>query len=265
MDIGTAKPSPEELSLAPHRLTDIVNPDENFSLAQYQQLAYRAIGDIQERQRLALLVGGSGQYIWSILEGWEIPQVSPDFELRRSLEERAVRGGKSKLYQELVRVDPRAAETIDPANTRRVIRALEVYKSTGIPFSQLKQKKASPFDTLIIGLTADRKELYRRIDLRVDKMMIEPGLVTEVKRLLNMGYDLSLPAMSGIGYRQIGMFLKGELALAPAIEKIKFETHRVARHQYAWFQLKDARIRWFDIESDNMYSQITALATKFIS
>ena len=261
MDIGTAKLSREELSLVPHHLINIVNPDEDFSLAQYQELAYRAIGDIHQRNKLPILVGGSGMYVWSVLEGWGIPRVPPDLEFRHSLEEIAARVGKDELYQELEEIDPVAAQRIDRRNVRRTIRALEVHRGTETPFSQLQYKKAPPFNTLIIGLTADRAELYRRIDLRVDEM-IKQGLVAEVEKLMNMGYDFNMPAMSGIGYKQIGMFLNDELALAAAIQQIKFETHRFVRHQYNWFQLKDNRIQWFDIQS-KLDSEITTLLAKF--
>jgi len=261
MDIGTAKPSPEELSLIPHHLISIVDPDDDFSLAQYQQLAYKAIKDIQQRNKLALLVGGSGQYVWSVLEGWEIPKVPPDEEFRHSLEERVAKGGKDELYQELVKVDRVSAQRIGRHNVRRIIRALEVYNSTGIPPSQLQRKREALFEALIIGLTMDRVKLYHRSDLRVD-FMIKQGLVDEVRRLLDMGYDLDLPAMSSIGYRQIGMFIKGKLTLSAAVEQIKVETHRVVRHQYAWFGLKDDRIKWFDIESANMDAEITTLVAQ---
>ncbi len=262
MDIGTAKPSPRELSLVPHHLVNIVNPDEDFSLAQYQQLAYKAIKDIGQRSKLALLVGGTGLYIWAVLEGWGIPQVPPDLKYRHNFEEKAARVGTDELYRELMKVDPVAAMRIDRRNVRRIIRALEVYKSTETPFSQLQHKQAPPFNTLILGLTADRAELYRRIDLRVDRM-IEQGLVQEVEKLVNMGYNFNLPAMSGIGYKQIGMFLRNELTLASAIEQIKFETHRFVRHQYSWFHLKDDRIQWFDIQC-KVESQITTPLAKFI-
>ena len=262
MDIGTAKPGPEELSLVPHHLISIINPDDDFGLAQYHNLAYQAIGDIQGRHRLPLLVGGSGQYIWSLVEGWQIPRVAPDRKLRRSLEERAAAGGGADLYQELTEVDPVAAQRISPQNVRRVIRALEVYRSLGVPFSQLKRKQKPPFRTLIIGLTAPREELYRRVDLRVDDMIAQ-GLVAEVEGLFSMGYPLSLPAMSGIGYKQIGRFLKGELALDAAIQQIKSETHRFVRHQYVWFQLKDTRIRWFDIGGEGVEREIPDSVTQF--
>jgi len=263
MDIGTAKPDRQELSLIPHHLIDIVNPDQDFSLAQYQQLAYRTIDDIQQRNKLALLAGGSGLYVWAVLEGWGIPQVPPDPEFRRSLKEKVAVGGTDELYQELKRVDPVAARSIDRRNARRLIRALEVCRYSEAPFSQLQHKKAPPFKTLIIGLTADRAELYRRIDSRVDKM-IELGLVEEVRKLVNMGDDFHLPSMSGIGYKQIGMFLRGELILAAAIQQIKFETHRFVRRQYNWFRLGDKRIQWFDIQNE-VESEITAQVAGFIS
>jgi len=262
MDIGTAKPSPKELALVPHHLINVVNPDEAFSLAQYQALAYKTIEDIHRRNKLALLVGGSGLYVWSVLEGWAIPPVPPDLKFRRGLEEKLARVGKEELYRELLEVDPAAAQRIDPRNVRRVIRALEVYKIAESSFSQLQRKEAPPFDKLIIGLTTERSELYHRIDLRVDRM-IEQGLVAEVQKLINMGYDFNLPAMSGIGYRQIGMFLRGELTLPAAIQQIKFETHRFVRHQYAWFRLKDDRIKWFDIQK-TIDPDITALVAEFL-
>ena len=263
MNIGTAKPISQELSLVPHHLIDIVNPDDDFSLAQYQHLACEAIENIQRRDKLAILVGGSGLYVWSVLEGWQMPAVPPDPEFRRNLQREASEIGKDKLYQELVKVDPLAAQRIDPRNVRRTIRALEVYRTTGIPFSQLQNKRAPLFGIFIVGLTADRAELYRRIDQRVDEMM-KQDLVAEVKRLVDMGYDFNLPAMSGIGYQQIGMFLRGELPLEAAIQRIKFETHRFARHQYAWFRLKDNRIKWFNIQN-KVESEITALVTKFVT
>ena len=249
MDIGTAKPTPQEQASVPHHLIDILEPDEDFSLAQYQQLAYKAIADINERQKLALLVGGSGLYIWSVLEGWKIPAVAPDPKFRRRLEAKAASGEEEELYQELVRLDPAAAQKIDPRNVRRTIRALEVHRSAEIPISKLQGKAAPSLNTVIIGLTAERPELYRRIDLRVDEM-IKRGLADEVKQLLDRGYDANLPAMSGIGYKQITMFLKGKLTLADAVQQTKFETHRLARHQYSWFRLKDVRIGWFDIQKD---------------
>ena len=263
MDIGTAKPTPRVLALVRHHLIDIVSPDEDFNLSEYQNLAYTAIENIQRRDKLPLLVGGSGLYVWSILEGWRIPEVPPDLKFRQILERVVTEAGKDKLYQELVKVDPVAAQKIDPRNVRRTIRALEVYKAIKTPCSQLQYKRAPLFDILIVGLTTDRAELYRRIDLRVDEM-IKQGLINEVERLVGMGYDFALPAMSGIGYKQIGMFLRSEITLEAAIQQIKFGTHRFVRHQYAWFRLKDARIHWFDVQA-RTEPEIMVLLSKFVT
>jgi tRNA dimethylallyltransferase len=249
MDIGTAKLSREELALVPHHLIDIINPDDDFSLAQYREMAIGIITDIHERGKLPILAGGSGQYVRALLEGWEVPKVGPDPELRQRLEEKAAEGRADELYHELEEVDPEAARTIDPRNLRRVIRALEVSYRTGKPFSQLRTKQTPAYDALIIGLTTDRKELYRRIDLRVDSM-IENGLVDEVKKLKKMGYGSDIPAMSGIGYKQIMMYLDGEISLDSAVRQIKTETHRLVRRQYNWFSLSDERIKWLDIQDD---------------
>lgn len=245
LDIGTAKPSPQEQAQIPHHMVDIVNPDDDFSLAQYQELAYQAIKNTQRRRKLPFLVGGSGLYVRAVLEGWRIPRVTPDPEFRYNVEKRATGSGIDEIYQELIRVDPEAARKIDRRNVRRVIRALEVHAKKKRPFSQLSQIEAPGFNSFIIGLTADRDELYHMVDKRVDRM-IEQGLVAEVENLLKMGYDLNLPSMSGIGYRQIGQYLAGELTLEDARQKMKAETHRFIRHQYAWFRLKDEKIHWFN-------------------
>jgi tRNA dimethylallyltransferase len=246
LDIGTAKPASEELSRVPHHLIDIVNPDEEFSLAWYQKLAFQAIKDIQARHHLPLLVGGSGLYAKAVLENWQIPRVSPDAQFRYNIEKIAADGGVDELYNELLEIDPEAARKIDKRNIRRIIRALEVHASSGKIFSQLGKKRPPKFRSFVIGLTTDRASLYNLVDHRVDAMFAR-GLVPEVEKLLKMGYDLSLPAMSGIGYRQVGQYLNGELSLVEARHRIKIETHRFIRHQYAWFRLKDEKINWFDI------------------
>jgi tRNA dimethylallyltransferase len=247
MDIGTAKPTAEEQALVPHHLIDVVDPDEDFSLALYQSKALEAIEDIKRRGKTPFLVGGSGLYVWALLEGWRIPPVPPDTALRQELEARAKAEGSEALYNKLKEIDPVAAERIDPRNVRRVIRALEVSQQ-GKLFSELQVKK--PFlDSVIIGLTTDRETLYKRIDVRVDRMF-ERGLVAEVESLVARGYDFSLPSMSGLGYRQIGKLLRGEIDLPAAIQQIKFDTHSFARHQYNWFRLKDKRINWFELGKD---------------
>jgi tRNA dimethylallyltransferase len=258
MDIGTNKPSPAERASVPHHVIDVIEPDEDFSLTMYHQLATEALKAIQKKGKLPLLVGGSGLYVWALVEGWKIPQVPPDQKLRRQLEARAEQKGSQSLYRELQDIDPAAAAKINPSNIRRIIRALEIYHTSGQPPSRLQHKEAPGFPILLVGLTRERSELYKRIDWRVDKM-IQMGLIEEVEQLLKKGYSPSLPSMSGIGYKQIGQFLRGEMTLPQAVDKIKYETHRLARHQYAWFRLGDSRIQWFDTSEAEAKAGIAAL------
>ncbi len=241
MDIGTAKPTPEERAAAPHHLIDVADPDEPFSLARWLELAEAALADIWARGKQPLLVGGSGQYVWALLEGWRVPRVPADPNLRRQLASLPAEG----LLAELRRVDPPSAASLDPRNVRRLVRALEVYHATGKPLSYWRTKAPPDFETLVIGLRLPRDELYRRIDARVDAM-IEAGLADEVRRLLAMGYSRELPSMSGIGYREVCEHLAGEIDLSAATERIKTGTHRLARHQNSWFKASDPRIHWID-------------------
>jgi tRNA dimethylallyltransferase len=246
MDIGTNKPSPADRASVPHHIIDVVDPDEDFSLATYHQLAFEALEAIKQKGKLPLLVGGTGLYVWSLVEGWKIPRVPPDREMRRRLEHRAELEGGQSLYRELQTIDPVAADKIDPGNIRRTVRALEIYYATGQPPSQLQRKQEPSLPILVIGLTQERSQLYRRIDARADEM-VKRGLVAEVRQLLGKGYGPLLPSMSGIGYKQVVQFIQAEMTLPEAVVKIKHETHRLARHQYAWFRLNDSRIRWFGV------------------
>jgi tRNA dimethylallyltransferase len=248
MDIGTAKPTPEERARVPHHLIDVVYPDQSFNLALYQDMARKKTKDIQKRGKLPLLVGGSGLYVWALLEEWHIPPVPPDPAIRQELEAKAKDEGVKVLYEELKQLDADTAQRIDPRNARRIIRAIEVSRR-GKKLSPNRKKE--PFvNSLIIGLTTDRADLYQSIDDRVDCMMTR-GLLGEVEQLAGNGYGFDLPSMSGLGYKQMGMFLQGEIDLPTAIQKIKFETHRFARHQYNWFRLNDNRIHWFDVREEN--------------
>lgn len=246
MDIGTAKPGPEECAAVPHHLVDVVEPDEDFSLGLYLGLARATMSDIQSRGKLPFLVGGTGLFVRAFIEGWDVPAIPPDTEFRYNKEKQAGDSGPEGLHAELARIDPAAAARIDPRNTRRVIRALEVHARSGRTISDLGIKRAPAFTTCIIGLTADRSELYRRADDRVDRM-VAAGFVDEVRRLLDRGYDSDLPSMSGIGYRQIAGFIEGKMPLEEAIRQIKTATHRFIRHQYGWFRLRDENIHWYDI------------------
>jgi tRNA dimethylallyltransferase len=250
LDIGAAKATPEEQALVPHHLIDVVNPDQVLTLAEFQERAYAAIEAIHQRRRLPLLVGGTGQWVQAVVEGWGVPRVPPDPGLRAALEAEAEAIGPEAFHARLAAVDPQAAQRLDARNMRRVIRALEVYHKTGIPISQHQRKTPSPYRILQVGLTMPREALYRRIDQRVEQMM-ELGLLDEVKWLVAAGYGWDLPAMSGLGYRQMGQYLCGEVSLEEAVALIKKETRRFVRQQYNWFRLDDPRITWFEM-SENL-------------
>ena len=262
MDIGTAKPSIEDRAEVPHYLVDILDPSQDSSLAQFLEPARRAIQDIQSRSRLPIVTGGTGQYIRALLEGWEVPHVPPNLQLRQELEYRAKREGPASLHKELLDLDPEAAASIDPRNARRVIRALEIYQATGATPSSIRRKRLQRYHALIIGLTMTREALYRRIDHRVDEML-EMGLLDEVQGILGNGYDTDLPSMSSIGYREIALHLRGELTLEEATQRIKYETHRFARRQYAWFRLSDERIHWLETGTE-LAGQAKALVEGFL-
>ena len=249
MDVGTAKPTPEQRAQVPHHLVDILDPHQEFSLALFLQLARDAVRSIRDKGKLPMIVGGTGQYVWSLLEDWRVPQVPPDPRLRRELEEEEAAGGPGTLHKRLQGLDLQAAATIDPRNTRRVIRALELHHVTGKPPSSLRDKGRPPYHHLVIGLTMDRKGLYQRIDQRVDRML-EEGLVSEVEALLGRGYAAELPSMSGMGYRDLAAFLGEELDLAEATRRIKYATHSFARRQHTWFRPGDSRIHWLDATGD---------------
>jgi tRNA dimethylallyltransferase len=246
MDIGTAKPSLADRARVPHHLIDVADPDQPFSLGRYLDLAHEALDECWSRGVPPLLVGGTGQYVWALLEGWQVPRVPPDPSLRADLEALAAREGPEPLVEELRRVDPAYAARIDLRNTRRVIRALEVYRRTGRPLSSCQTRTPPDFACTIVGLACPRGELYRRIDRRVDAM-IEAGLVDEVRGLNARGSGCELPSMSSIGYRQVCQHLAGELSLAEMTARIKTETHRLARMQANWFRTNDARIHWIEV------------------
>lgn len=239
MDIGTAKPTAAERAALPHQLIDIVYPDERFGLATWLELANEALESAWGRGALPLLVGGTGQYVWALLEGWRVPRVPAQDDLRRELEQRA----PEELLAELQRVDPESHEYIQPKNARRVIRALEVFYATGVPFSRWRTKEPPEFEWKAVGIRLSREELYARIDARV-AAMFEAGFVDEVRRLREMGYLSDLPPLSGIGYGEICAYLGGEVTLSEAIKRTKTGTHRLARHQNAWFKQTDGRIHW---------------------
>ena len=250
MSIGTAKPSDADRAEIPHHLVDIIDPDERYSLALFLRDARQSILNAKEvRGRLPLVVGGTGQYVWGLLEGWQVPEVNPNAKLREELESRVESEGVNALFEELRHVDPEVAVRVDGRNPRRVVRALEVALSRcgetsareGI--AQKPRKIPPDYDSKVIGLTMERSALYTRIDARIDAQMAE-GWLDEVRDLRARGYGLEHAALSGLGYRELMRHLDGEMAMEEAVERIKYRTHRYARQQYNWFRLGDERIRW---------------------
>ena len=251
MDIGTAKPTLAERSLVPHHLIDVANPDEIWSLALFQQQAQRAILGIHARRRLPFLVGGTGQYLRAVTQGWLPPAVAPDTRLRAALESWAAEVGADGLHERLAVLDPQAAQAIDPRNLRRTVRALEVIYSSGRRFSQQRASAPSPYRLLQVGLIRPRAELYERIDQRL-QAMINAGLVEEVRTLLAMGYSPELPTLSAIGYGEISAYLQGRLSLEEAVTQIQRATRVFVRRQANWFKPSDPDIRWFQIGSSTV-------------
>ena len=245
MDIGTAKPTPEARARIPHHCLDLADPDETVTLAMYRQIADDAIADIRRRGRVPVLVGGTGLYIRAVVDGFAIPAVAPDPALRSRLEGEETQA-PGTLHASLQRVDPLAAGRIHPRNVRRLIRALEVFAHTGQAISTLQRKSDAVGRAVQIGLTMDRGALYRRIDVRVEEQL-HLGLVAEVQRLLARGYDPDLPAMQGLGYKEIVSFLHGEVDLSEAARQLRRNTRRFAKRQYTWFR-KDSRVRWLDVD-----------------
>jgi tRNA dimethylallyltransferase len=248
MDIGTAKPSAEEMRGVPHHLIDVADPDETWSLALFQQRAREAIDDIHRRGKLPLLVGGAGQYVRAVTEGWTPPEVKPDPRLRSVLEKLKEEKGEAGifwLHDALKILDTSAAEKIDPRNARRTIRALEVIFTTGRPFSAQRGVSTSPYRLIGIGLKRPRAELYRRVDLRIEAMFAN-GLLNEVQALIEKGYSPTLPSMSAIGYREAAAVLRGEMTLDEAKIQMKRLTRIFVRRQANWFKEDDPQTRWFD-------------------
>lgn len=249
MDIGTAKPTPAERARVPHHLIDVAEPDETWSLAQFQREARRVIADIHARGHLPFLVGGTGQYVRAVTEGWSPPEVKPDERLRSELEKLKTERGIYWLHDRLKLLDPEAAAKIDARNARRTIRALEVILSTGRRFSEQRGQAKSPYRLIAVGLTRPREELYARVDARIESMF-EAGFVDEVRRLLEKGYSPELPSMSGIGYRECVGVVKGQLTEEQAKVQIRRATRVFVRRQANWFKSTDESIRWFTVREN---------------
>ena len=265
MDIGTAKPTPDDCRRIPHYMIDVVNPNEDYTAADYSRGARKAIEKIFGKGKIPLLVGGSGLYIRAVIDGI-FPGPGENPEVREKLEITAEKFGLASLYRKLSEVDPTAASRIHPNDKRRIIRALEVYEATGKPISALQESaktEGAAYNPVMIGLNRQREELYRRIDERVDSIF-QCGFIEEVESLLKKGYEESLISMEALGYREVIRFLRGEINLDEVKIKVKRNTHHYARRQLTWFR-KDRGITWFNMESGEKPEQIADTICQFLS
>jgi tRNA dimethylallyltransferase len=260
MEIATAKPTAAQRARLPHHLIDVVRPDEGYTLAQYQAGATAAIADIAARGRLPLLLGGTGLYVRAVVDGLAIPAVPPDPALRAELEAEVEARGVAALHARLAALDPVTAGRIDAKNPRRLIRALEVCIGSGRPLSEQQGARPTPYRPLLLGLNMERAALYARADARVDAMLAA-GLVEEAGGLAARGYGWELPAMSSLGYREIGGYLRGEATLAAAVERLKLNTHAYIRRQLTWFR-PDTRITW--LYAGRPAEELAALAEELV-
>lgn len=256
MDIGTDKPSLQERREVAHRLIDLVNPDEPFNVGEYRRHAVAEIDRLHQEHRIPLVVGGTGLYVRALLRGlWPGPPV--DWTLRRQLEQEAQERGLAALYQELGKVDLQTARRVHPNDSVKVLRALEIFRQTGLPVSHVHKQhgfQERPFTALLLGLTMDRDALYRRIEERVH-VEIEKGLVEETRRLLSQGYARSLTSMKSLGYRQMAGFLEGEYDFDEAVRRLKRDTRHFAKRQMTWFR-KEPQIEWITVLPDESLSSI---------
>ncbi len=243
MDIGTAKPTLDEMQGIKHYMLDVVMPDETFNVAKYKSMAESAIEEILRKGKVPIIVGGTGLYINTLVDGIEFADVPGDEEYRNELIEKGYREGAMSIYKELEKVDSESAKKIDQNNIRRVARALEIYKVTGKTKTQLdiESRKEVKYDYRLFGMEWDRETLYNRIDLRVDKM-IEAGLIDEVRNVTEK-FKISNTAVQGLGYKEVIEYLNGNISYEEMIEKLKLETRHYAKRQLTWFR-RDKRIKW---------------------
>ncbi len=257
MDIGTAKPTKDEIGCIPHHLIDFVEPDEEFNVSLYREKALKKIEEIINNGKTPIIVGGTGLYINTLVNGIEFEDIQKDLEYEAELEKIANEKGNDFLFDMLLKVDPESAKIIEKNNIRRVIRALEIYKVTGKTKSLIdkESQKEVPYDYLIYGIDLNRELLYERINKRVD-LMINQGLIDEVKRIREK-YNFSKTALQGLGYKEVIEYLDGNATFDEMIEKIKMQSRRYAKRQVTWFK-KTKNIKWIDgNDKEKMIEQIT--------
>lgn len=265
MDIGTAKITTEEMQGVPHHLIDVLDPEEEFSVVRFQQLAKAAMSEIYERGRIPILVGGTGFYIQAVTNDIDFTETETDTAYREELTSFAEKQGAHALHERLKQVDPAAAEQIHENNVKRTIRALEFYYQTGQPISEHNEEQkahSSPYDLYYFVLTAPRELLYRQIDYRVDLMM-KAGLLEEVRALKEKGYARELVSMQGLGYKEIYAYLEGEISLEEAVNIIKRDTRHFAKRQLTWFK-REKEVIWipkdeYDYQDEQILKQLLSI------
>ncbi len=262
MDIGTAKPTEAERREVPHHLIDVTSADQPWSLAKFRVSAYQAIDGIHAAGKIPMIVGGTGQYIAALLEGWQPPPRSHSDKTRIELQDFAAKHGSAALHARLEALDPVAAEHIDHRNIRRVIRALEIIKLTGKPASEQRTSEPPHYRILRIGLTLPRDQLYSRINERIDAML-EAGWMDEVRQLLARGFDFDSAPFSAIGYRQLAGVIQGDQSLEQAREEIQRLTRQFVRRQANWFKTEDTSIQWFEMSAD-VVEEIRSLIARWV-
>jgi len=266
MDIGTAKPDEEERAGIKHYLIDEIYPDEEFSVARFKELALKYINEILQKGKVPIVAGGTGLYINSLIYNINFSETISDWELRESLKKEAEEKGNDFLHEKLRSIDPEAASRIHVNDIKRIIRAIEVYKHTNKPISyhqELSRQHPPEHRFLLIGLRMDRERLYERINKRVD-IMIERGLIEEVKNLIKLGYDKNTVAMQGLGYKEILAYLRGEMSLEDAIYILKRDTRRYAKRQITWFK-RIENIHWIDVDKCEGMSEILRNINNYIA
>lgn len=265
MDVGTAKVTKDEMEGIPHHLIDMVYPDEEYTVSNYQKDASKLIEDINSRNKLPMVVGGTGLYINSLVYNLNFAKVAPDEDYRLELEELANKHGDAYIHDRLGEIDAKSSLNISVNDRRRIIRALEIYKVTGKTMSEHNEnfrREVDKYNLSMICLNMDRSKLYDRINRRVD-IMIEQGLVDEVKGILDKGYHKDLVSLKGIGYKEIIMYLEGDITLEDAIEKIKQGSRNYAKRQLTWFR-RDKRIKWIDKDDFDDLDELSKYVNDFV-
>ena len=263
MDIGTAKPTTDEMRGVPHHLIDFLEPADSYSLSDFLAAANATINDLHSRDKLPIIVGGSGQYIWGLLEGWIVPSIPPNPSLRRELEAELDAEGIAALQNRLRATGATGINRVEMLNPRRLIRAIERAVATGDATGGASRAKVPPYDALMIGLTAPREVLHERVDKRVD-IMIAAGWIDEVEALRRSGVERDLPSMSAIGYREIYDHIDAKISIEDVREAIRIGNHRLIGAQNNWFKASDERINWFDISQDGFSAAVESLVGNWV-